>query len=113
MFYTVDTNNFTDMVLDASGMVLVNFWATWNSECGKMSALLRKMEGLLDEQDAIVQIDWNQQKQLARKLDIVGVPTLCLYVGGLEVARYFGKMEKEELIQTILEAKLNSRGKED
>lgn len=105
MFYVVDANNFKEQVLDNRGMVLVNFWTWWSSECRNMSALMRKVDGLLDEQDAIVQIDWKQQKQLAQELEVVGVPTLLIYIEGREVARYLGKMEKDELLKRILEAK--------
>ena len=110
MFYVVDANNFTEQVLDAKGMVLVNFWAWWNEECRKMSSLMRDVANVLDEHDAIMQVDWNQQKQLAQKLDVVGVPTLLIYLDGNEVARYSGTMSKAGLLKRILEAK-NTKNK--
>ena len=109
MFYKVDANNFKEQVLDTSGMVLVNFWTWWSDECHKMSALMHKVDGVLDEYDAIVQIDLNQQKQLAQELEVFGVPTLLIYVEGSEAARYFGIMNKDDLLKRIIEAKNERR----
>jgi thioredoxin 1 len=110
MFYVVDGTNFKELVLDSSGMVLVNFWAWWNEECRKMSSLMRDVANILDEHDAIMQVDWNQQKKLAQKLDVVGVPTLLIYLSGKEVARYSGSMSKGSLLKRIVEAK-NTKNK--
>ncbi|MBC8180322.1 thioredoxin family protein [candidate division KSB1 bacterium] len=105
MFNVVDSNTFNEQVLSAQGMVLVNFWAWWSDECRKMSSLMRKVDGILDEQDAIVQIDWDQQKQFASDLEVIGVPSLLIYVRGDEIARYSGIMSKDELIKRVLKAK--------
>lgn len=105
MFYVVDENNFEKQVLQTKGMVLVNFWAWWGAECRKMSSLMKKVDGILDEGDTIVQIDWDQQKKLAQRLEVFGVPTLLIYLDGNEVARYSGIMNKNELVKRIIEAK--------
>ena len=101
----VGTDSFNEKVLFSKGMVFVNFWAWWSDECNKMSSLMRKIKNILDEQDTIVQIDWDQQKQLANDLDVFGVPSLLIYNKGIEIDRYSGVMNKDELIKRILKAK--------
>ena len=66
---------------------------------------MRNVVALIDEQDAIVHIDWERQKRLARKLGVFGVPTLLIYINGRELARYSGTMDKNDLIMRITEAK--------
>lgn len=105
MIYVTDTNSFKEQVLSAKGMILVNFWAWWSDECRKMSSLMRKIDGLLDEQDQVVQVDWDRQKELAQELEVVGVPTLLIYIGGREVARYSGTMTRNELVKRIIKEK--------
>ena len=105
MFNVVDSNTFNEQVLSAPGMVLVNFWAWWSDECHKMSSLMRRIHSILDERDAIVQIDWDQQKQFANDLEVIGVPSLLIYIGGDEIVRYSGIMSKDELLQRVLKAK--------
>ena len=66
-----------------------------------MSSLMRNVNGLLDEEDAIVQVDWDQQKPLAQELEVIGVPTLIIYMHGRETARYSGIIDKGELAKRI------------
>ena len=97
--------DFEDQVLENSGLVLVNFWAWWSDECGRMSAVMRKVTDLLDEKDAIVQLDWDHHRGLARALEVFGVPTLLIYMKGNEVGRYSGTMSEGDLMWRVIEAK--------
>jgi len=97
--------DFEDQVMDTSGMVLVNFWAWWSDECGRMSTVMRKVTDLLDDKDAIVQLDWDHHRGLAHELEVFGVPTLLIYMNGNEVARYSGTMSENDLMRRVIEAK--------
>jgi len=70
-----------------------------------MLSLMGGVRDLLGEGDVIVQVDWDQQRQLAKKLDVLGVPTLLIFVCGHEVARYYGTMNKEDLRKCVIKAK--------
>jgi thioredoxin 1 len=105
VFYPVDLANFGNYILKSRGMVLVNFWSSWSQECRDMSSLMGDVQDLLDEQDTIVQVDWDQQRQLAWKFEVLGVPTLLILVCGHEVARYYGTMSEEDLRKCVIEAK--------
>ncbi|UCG14392.1 MAG: thioredoxin family protein [Deltaproteobacteria bacterium] len=105
MFQLVDEKSFEGEVLSASSMVLVNFWAWWSDDCHNMSSVMHNMTELLDEQDTIVQLDWNQHRRLAWELEVYGVPTLLIYIRGREVARFSGVMSEDELVRRIIEAK--------
>ena len=100
-----DRDNFKKRVLSTKGIVLVNFWAWWSEECRTMYALMRDITDFINEQDAIVHIDWERQKRLAQELEIFGVPTLLVYINRREIARYSGIINKDELIRRITEAK--------
>jgi len=76
-----------------------------------MSSLMDDVEDLLDEQDSIVQIDWDQERKLVKELEVFGVPTLLLFVCGNEVARYYGTMNKEDLRNCLGEAKKRNEEK--
>lgn len=101
----VDEYRFNEQVLHAGGMVLVNIWAWWSDECRIMSSLMSNVAELLDEKDIIVQIDWEQQKHLTQKLEVFGVPTLLIYIGGCEVARRSGTMNRDDLMKLIAAVK--------
>jgi thioredoxin 1 len=97
--------DFEDQVMDTSGMVLVNFWAWWSAECGRMSTVMRKVTDLLEVKDAIVHLDWDHHRELARELKVFGVPTLLIYMNGNEVGRHSGTMSENDLMRRIVEAK--------
>jgi thioredoxin-like negative regulator of GroEL len=105
MFHVADENDFHERVLHASGMVLVNFWAWWSDECHNMSSIMHNMIKFPNEQDTLVQLDWNQHRRLARELEVYGVPTLLIYISGREVARYSGAMSEDDLARRIIEVK--------
>jgi thioredoxin 1 len=105
MFNALNENDFNEQVLCANGMVLVNFWAWWSEECRNMASLMRNVAEFLDEQDAIVQVDWDKQKRLAQRLEVFGVPTLVIYINGRELVRYSGTMNRDDFMKRIVEAK--------
>ncbi|MGP8320102.1 MAG: thioredoxin family protein [Methanosarcinaceae archaeon] len=101
----MDEYSFNEQVLHAGGMVLVNIWAWWSDECRIMSSLMRNVAELLDKEDTIVQIDWEQQKHLTQKLEVFGVPTLLIYIDGCEAARRSGTMNRDDLMKLIAAVK--------
>ena len=105
MFPLIDVNSFDQQILSSKGLVLINFWANWCEECTQMASIMRDINNILDEQDKILQVDWDRQKQLAKMVEIFGIPTLLIYSGGEVVDRCFGIMEKDELLKRIFEAK--------
>ena len=105
MYPPLDSAKFGEYVLKSKGMVVVNFWTPWSDECRYMSSLMADVQHLLDEQDSIVQVDWDRERQLVRELEILGVPTLLIFVCGKEVARYYGTMSEGELRNCVVEAK--------
>ena len=110
MYDPLDSASFGEYVLKSEGLVVVNFWTRWSEECRQMSYLMADVQPLLDEKDSIVQVDWDQERQLAQDLDVLGVPTLLLFVGGNEVARYYGTMSEEDLRECLAAVK-NTEGK--
>lgn len=105
MFHSIDSASFGECVLKSKGLVVVNFWTPWSEECRYMSSLMADLQPFLDEQDSIVQVDWDRERHLVRKLDILGVPTLLLFVRGNEVARYYGTMSEDDLKKCVVELK--------
>jgi len=105
MYPPLDSAKFGEYVLKSKGMVVLNFWTPWSDECRYMSSLMADVQHLLDEQDSIVQVDWDRERQLVRELEILGVPTLLIFVRGKEVARCYGTMSEGELRNCVVEAK--------
>ena len=81
----------------ASGLAMVDFWATW---CGPCKMLSPVIDGLADRYEGKVLVgkvntDENLQLAMARKID--AIPALLLFKNGQEVSRSVGYRPAAEL----------------
>lgn len=82
-----------------SGLVLVDFWATW---CGPCKMLAPVLEELSQEIDVpIVKLEVEENPATAGEYEVMSVPTLVLLKDGEVVAKTGGYQPKEALIDFI------------
>ena len=79
-----------------SGVVVVDFFATWCGPCKMLSPVIDELSGELENVN-FVKVDIYQSKDLAQKFKIVSVPTLKVFKNGEEVDTLMGFMPKEVL----------------
>ena len=95
---TLNKDNFNAEVLENSGAVLVDFWASWCGPCMMLSPIV---DELAEEVEGItvgkVNVDENQE--LAIRYGIDSIPALLLFRGGKLAGRSVGLRSKEELKQ--------------
>lgn len=94
----VTEENFEKEVLQAQKPVLIDFWASW---CGPCQMLAPVIEEIAEEvTDVIVgKVNVDEEAALARKFDIMSIPTLLLFKNGQVVATTMGAQPKENLLQ--------------
>lgn len=82
-----------------TGLVLVDFWATW---CGPCKMLAPVLEELAEEIDVpIVKLEVEENPATAGEYDIMSVPTLLLMKDGDVIAKTGGFQPKEALTDCI------------
>ena len=79
-----------------SGVVVVDFFATWCGPCKMLSPVIDELSGELENVN-FVKVDIDQSMDLAQKFKIVSVPTLKVFKNGEEVDTLMGFMPKEVL----------------
>ena len=79
-----------------SGVVVVDFFATWCGPCKMLSPVIDELSGELENVN-FVKVDIDQSMDLAQKFNIVSVPTLKVFKNGEEVDTLMGFMPKEVL----------------
>ena len=79
-----------------SGVVVVDFFATWCGPCNMLSPVIDELSGELENVN-FVKVDIDQSMDLAQKFKIVSVPTLKVFKNGEEVDTLMGFMPKEVL----------------
>ncbi len=85
-----------------SGLVLVDFFATWCGPCRMMSPILEEVGENLDGKVSIYKVDVDDDEKLARKFGILSIPTLIIFKDGKQVDKKVGYIQADDL-QAMIE----------
>ncbi|MCA9768209.1 MAG: thioredoxin, partial [Gemmatimonadetes bacterium] len=69
-------------VENASGLVLVDFWAAWCGPCRAIAPHLEVLAGHFAGRAKVVKVDVDASPELAAQYGIRGIPTLLVFKGG-------------------------------
>ncbi len=90
----VGLDDFESEVLQASSElpVIVDLWAEWCSPCLVIAPLLKQLVAECDGalKLAKIEVDEGENMKLAGQYKVRGFPTVILFSGGKEVARFSG-----------------------
>jgi len=79
----------------------VDFYATWCGPCQGMHPILKGLAKDLGAEAKILKIDIDKNQKLAKKLEVMSVPTFIIYKKGKIVWRRSGAMSKGQLKKKI------------
>ena len=82
-----------------TGMVLVDFWASWCMPCKMMVPVLNEVAEEVDGKVTIAKVNVDEQKATAAKFGIRSIPTMVLFQNGKEVKRIVGVKTKDYLLK--------------
>ena len=97
----VNDSNFASEVLQAPGIVLVDFWATW---CGPCRMLGQFIDQIADEQRPnvkVCKVNIDDAASLAVQFNVSSVPTVIFFKGGEVAERFVGMQSKGRLTGTL------------
>lgn len=89
--------NFEDTVLNASGPVLVDFWAEWCGPCKMIAPVLEELAGDYAGKLKICKMDVDANPDTAPKYNVKGIPTMILFKNGNAEGRKVGALSKSQL----------------
>ena len=96
----VNDNEFDREVLQDSGTVLVDFWATWCGPCRMQAPIL---EAFAQEHSdiKITKCNVDDNPELAEKFAIMSIPSLLVFKSGKLVKSAVGLHDKEALAALV------------
>lgn len=101
---TLTKDNFKREALEARGLVLVDFWASWCGPCRMLSPIVDQLaEERTDVRVGKVNVD--EEQDLAQEYRIMTIPTLLLFKDGQKVASSVGVKSKADIVAMIEQAK--------
>jgi thioredoxin 1 len=84
-----------------SGIAVVDFWAEWCMPCKMMMPILNDLASDETLPIKVFKVNVDQQRPLAAKFNIKGIPTLIIFKNGKEVKRLVGAKTKDLIVKEI------------
>ena len=101
MAQVITSQEFDSKVLQATGPVLVDFFATWCGPCKMMTPVLEDVAGELGDRAIIVKINVDENMDLAREYRIMNIPAMYVFKDGNVAEKIIGAVPKEEVLKSI------------
>lgn len=93
-------SNFKD-IINVDKPVLVDFFADWCGPCQTMAPILKEVKTQMGDRIHIIKINVDQNKELAARFQIRGVPTFMIFKNGTHLWRQSGLLSKNDLIKLL------------
>jgi len=90
-------DSFESDVLNASGLVLVDFWAEWCGPCKMIAPILDDIAEEYEGQVIIGKLNIDQNAATPPKYGVRGIPTLLLFKDGTLADTKVGALSKTQL----------------
>jgi thioredoxin 1 len=84
--------------------VVVEFWATWCPPCVAMAPMLESVAAEHAEELRVVKIDADEHPELARRYEVMSVPTFLVFDQGALRRRMVGARQRHQLLEAVHEA---------
>lgn len=97
----VSDSSFDTDVLQSSKPVLVDFWAEWCGPCKAIAPTLEDLAKTYDGKLQITKLNIDENRALAAKFGIRGIPTLMVFKDGQPAATRVGALTKAQMTQFI------------
>jgi thioredoxin 1 len=98
---SVNAQTFKSEVLESTVPVLVDFWAQWCGPCLMLGPVLEKVAIKYSNRMKILKLNLDENREIAADFQILSIPCLIIFRGGMEIGRIIGFMDENRLSAKI------------
>ena len=95
------SSNFKKTLSESDVPVVVDFWAEWCVPCKAIAPLVEELAGEFSGKVKFAKVDVDENGPLAGDCNVMSIPTLIFYKGGVEEDRLVGIVPKREIVKKL------------
>ena len=101
MAQVISSSEFDSKVLGAQGPVLVDFFVTWCGPCKMLAPILDEVAAEVQGKAAVYKVDVDASPDLAKRYNVMSVPTLIVFENGQIKRSTMGAQPKQSLLALL------------
>ena len=102
-YITLTRENFQKEVLDAKGIILVDFWAPWCAPCKMLSPILDEIGKKYAKKIKITKLNVDEVGEIASKYNIMSIPTILFFQNSKVQDQIIGMQDQQNITDKIEE----------
>ena len=100
---TLTASTFDEEIGGSAEPVLVDFWAEWCGPCKMIAPILTEIAEEQDGKIKIAKLNVDEAADVARRFEVMSIPTLIVFKDGAPAKRIVGAKGKAALLDDINE----------
>lgn len=99
----IDEKEFDALLSEGQPMVL-DIWAEWCGPCQVMGPMLEQLSSAYEGSIAFYKSNVDLNPQLAKRFNVMSIPTLLMFVDGKKIGSVVGAMGPDKIVAKLDEA---------
>jgi thioredoxin 1 len=91
------TANWESEVLNAQGLVMIDFWAPWCGPCRMISPTVEELSKEYSGRIKVMKLNTDENSEIATRYKIMGIPTIMFFKNGAKLDQIVGVVPKQQL----------------
>ena len=96
----ISDENF-NQIIEENPIVVVDFWAEWCGPCKMIAPILEEIATEQSDSIRIAKVNVDEAPELARRFEVMSIPTLILFADGQPATRIVGAKGKTQLLEEL------------